>query len=382
MKKRYISLDVLRGITVAFMCVVNNPGSWTRIFSPLRHAHWDGCTPTDLVYPFFIFCSGCAMAFSFSKFEGFSRQAAGKILKRGAAIFLVGLLCNMYPFFPTTLHDTSASFGQNYLYWLQHQRIFGVLQRIALSYVLGGTIALWLRRPGRIICAIGALMAVYTGILLAFGSASGPFTLEGNISGKIDIALVGENHVYHGYCNSAGEVVPFDPEGLLGTLTGACTALLGYLIGGVIIRSSRRPQRVAYNAPVGVVARIFTYACISLALGKILSIWIPINKSLWSASYVLYAGGWAMLLLAFLAFWIDVRGVEKPFTPFRIMGMNPLVAFVMSAVLVGTWGPLGFEPSDYFGANEFTSLLWALIFTFIIFAISWVLYKRKIVVKV
>lgn len=129
MKKRYASLDVLRGITIAFMCIVNNPGTWSHMYPILRHAGWEGCTPTDLVYPFFVFCMGCAMAFSFSKYEKPGLKAYLKVLKRGALIFLVGLLLNLYPFFPTQPHDPSWSFGQNYLYWLQHKRIFGEIGR-------------------------------------------------------------------------------------------------------------------------------------------------------------------------------------------------------------------------------------------------------------
>ena len=384
LSKRYVSLDVLRGITVAFMCIVNNPGSWSHIFAPLEHAPWVGCTPTDLVYPFFLFCAGCAMAFSFTKYDTVSKGAYWKVIRRGILIFIVGLLCNLYPFFPTSLHDPSASFGSNYLYWLEHKRIFGVLQRIGMSYMIAGVLALWLRKPGKILFAIGILMTVYTLILVIFGTDPGPFTLEGNISGKIDVALVGDSHVYHGYRNAEGVAVAFDPEGPLGSMTGACTALLGYLIGSLIIRSGKRYKAdptLVESSTFGVITRIMVYGCLSLALAMILSIWVPICKALWSASYVLYAGGWAMLALGFLAYWIDVRGYEKIFTPFKIMGTNALTAFVMSAVLVKTWSPLGFNQAKWFGANEYMSLLWALIFAFIIFCIQWVLYKKKIVIK-
>lgn len=384
MMKRYLSLDVLRGITVTFMCIVNNPGSWGCIFPPLRHAAWNGCTPTDLVYPFFVFCMGVAMAFSFSKFDGLDKEALLKICKRGIGLFLVGLLLNMFPFFPVHPHDPSASFGQNWLYWLGHVRIFGVLQRIAVAYVLAAVIAMWLRKPGKIMIAIASLFVLYTVILLIFGSGPGPFTLDGTVSRKIDVALVGENHVYHGYRFADGTTAPFDPEGLLGGLTAACTALLGYLIGGVIYRSSRRhADNPSYleSSPVYTVSRMFVYGLVSLALAEILSIWIPISKPLWSASYVLYAGGWAMLALAFLAFIIDVKGNGKLFEPFRAMGSNALVAFVLAGLLSKTLSMFGFSPSTYFGANEYMSLLWALIFTFVIFCVQWVLYKKKIIIK-
>ncbi len=375
MKKRYESLDVLRGLTVAFMCVVNNPGTWAHIFPPLRHAGWDGCTPTDLVYPFFIFCMGCAMAFSFSKYEKTTAKAYLKVLKRGSLIFLVGLALNLYPFFPTSLHDETWSFGQNYLYWLQHKRIFGVLQRIGMAYAIAGCLALWLKKPGKILAAIATLCLTYTGILLIFGRDPGSFTLEGNVSVRIDTWLVGGNHCYHGYNGT-----DFDPEGVLGSMTAACSCLLGYMIGSMI-HGSQKNMSATGNSPDRVVNRTFVYGCLSLILGVVLSIWIPINKPLWSVSYVFYAGGWAMLALAFLAYLLDVKGYEKPFVPFKAMGMNALMAFVFSGVIAKSYGFFGFSPSRYFGANEYVSLLWAIIFATIIFSLLWVLYKKKIVIK-
>ena len=388
MKKRYESLDVLRGLTVAFMCIVNNPGSWAHIFPPLRHAGWVGCTPTDLVYPFFVFCMGCAMAFSFSKYEKTTAKAYFKVLKRGALIFLVGFALNLYPFFPTSLHDESWTFGQNYLYWFQHKRIFGVLQRIGMAYAIAGCLALWLKKTGKIIAAIAALCVAYTGILLLFGRDPGAFTLEGNVSVRIDTWLVGGNHCYHGYNGTN-----FDPEGILGSMTSACSCLLGYLIGSMILGSQRKmaslgvseadglsPEAIGYS-PDRVVNRTFVYGGLSLILGMILSIWIPINKPLWSISYVFYAGGWAMLALAFLAYLIDIKGYSKPFEPFKAMGMNALMAFVFAGVIAKSYGFFGFAPSRYFGSNEYLSLLWALIFVFVIFCILWTLYKKKIVIK-
>ena len=375
MKKRYESLDVLRGLTVAFMCIVNNPGTWAHIFPPLKHAGWDGCTPTDLVYPFFIFCMGCAMAFSFSKYETTTAKAYLKVLKRGALIFLVGFALNLYPFFPTSLHDETWSFGQNYLYWLQHKRIFGVLQRIGMAYAIAGCLALWLKKPKKILAAIATLCVTYTGILLIFGREPGAFSLEGNVSMRIDTWLVGGNHCYHGYNGT-----DFDPEGVLGSMTAACSCLLGYLIGSMI-HASEKNMSATYCSPDRVVNRTFVYGCLSLILGVILSIWVPINKPLWSVSYVFYAGGWAMLALAFLAYLLDVKGYEKPFVPFKAMGMNALMAFVFSGVIAKSYGFFGFAPGHYFGANEYTSLLWAFIFVTIIFTLLWILYKKKIVIK-
>ena len=397
MKKRYLSLDILRGITIAFMCIVNNPGTWAKVFPPLRHAGWTGCTPTDLVYPFFIFCMGCAMAFSFSKYDTVDYKAYLKVLKRGALIFLVGLALNLYPFFPVTVHDGTWSFGQNYIYWLQHKRIFGVLQRIGIAYAIGGCIALWLKKPGRIMAAIAALCIVHTGILLAFGRDPGAFTLEGNVSMRIDEWLIGGDHCYHGY-----DGTNFDPEGLLGSLTAACTCLLGYLIGSMIIRSRDRmaaavrqahqpgpvPELVEggevtriKNSPDRVSVRSFVYGCLCLALAMVLSIWIPISKPLWSASYVFYAGGWAMISLAFLMYVVDMKGIRRPVFPFKVLGLNPLMAFVLSGVIAKSYGFVGFAPSATFGANEYMSLLYALLFTTVIICLLYVLYKKNIIIK-
>lgn len=383
--KRYVSLDVLRGISVAFMCIVDNPGTWIFIFPPLRHASWVGCTPTDLVFPFFLFCTGCAMAFSFSRQERVSNLTYWKVIKRGLLIFLVGLLCNLFPFFPTYLYEPSATFGDNYLYWLSHRRIFGVLQRIGISYLIAGLIALWLKKPARILLAIGVLMTVYTLVFLVFGTEPGPFTLEGNVSRKIDLALLGDGHVYHGHHNAEGYPVAFDPEGPLGSVTGACTALLGYLIGSLILKNGRRDSAapsLAQSSLVPTITRIMAYGVLSLVLGMILGLWIPIIKPLWTASFVLYSGGWAMIALAILMYLIEVRGFAKPFIPFKIMGTNALVAFVLCALLATTLPRLGFDPSRWFGANEYLSLLWALIFTLFVFCIQWALYRKKIIIKV
>ena len=119
--QRYVALDVLRGMTVAGMILVNNPGNWAHIFPPLKHAPWTGCTPTDLVFPFFLFCVGVAMAFSFAKYgDALNKQSAGKLVKRGVLIFLVGTALNLFPFYPTSPHDSSWTFGQNWVYWIQH----------------------------------------------------------------------------------------------------------------------------------------------------------------------------------------------------------------------------------------------------------------------
>ena len=264
---RYVALDVLRGMTVAGMILVNNPGSWSHIFSPLAHASWAGCTPTDLVFPFFLFVVGAAMAFSFAKYnEALNRASVRKLIKRGVLIFVVGLALNAFPFYPTS-PNPQLTFGENYLEYLQNIRIFGVLQRIAMCYIVGGLIALWLQKPKKIVPAMAFLMILHWIILLLIGDSSaglvngakGALSLAGQGSGAIDIALVGESHVYHGYG------IAFDPEGLLGTLSGACTVLFGFLIGNRIRTSQSKIETVSflYTTGINVVAGGALIGCYS-----------------------------------------------------------------------------------------------------------------------
>ncbi len=384
MNKRFVTLDVLRGLTVAFMCIVNNPGSWGKLYPPLRHAAWDGCTPTDLVFPFFVFCMGCAMAFSLSKYDGFSREATWKLLRRGFAIVLVGLLINFYPFYPYSPHDASWSFGENYLYWLQHKRFLGVLQRIGFTYIVAGLVILGVKkRPVRVGVAIVALFTVWTAGLVLFSEAPGPFTLEGTWAPRVDEFLFGRKHLYRAYATADGGSRWFDPEGMWGVLTCACTALLGFL-AGEFVRDSQKAHAEApeeENAPIGVVARLFFAGMILLALAMVLSIWIPVNKALWTPSYVLYAGGWAYVALAFLSYLIDVRGHVRFFTPAKAMGMNALMAFILSGVIAKTFAWIGWSPAKYFRASEFTSLCHAVLFMLLIFCFQWFFYRKKIVIK-
>ena len=389
---RYIAIDVLRGMTIAGMILVNNPGSWSTIFPPLRHAAWHGCTPTDLVFPFFLFIVGAALAFSFAKYGNIlNSSSVKKVVKRSLLIFLTGLLLNAFPFYNTS-PNADLSFWQNWVYYIEHLRIFGVLQRIALCYLVGALLALWMNKPKKIICAGIALMALHTAILIIFAADEGPFALNGSISAAIDVGIFGEAHVYKGYG------IPFDPEGLLGVLSGSATVLFGYLIGGVIRGGKEKTT---------VVADIYTIGLISLGIGIILSIFIPINKPLWTPSYVLYAGGWSVLMLALFIYFIDVKGKEKIFFPFKALGLNPLFAFVMAGVFSkllgriirwsttviledGTTKEVTTSAASWlynngcvsiFGSNEWASLMYAVCYVALFTAMAIFLYKKRIIIK-
>ena len=369
MKKRFLALDILRGLTVTLMIVVNNPGSWDCMFPPLRHAAWEGCTLCDLVFPFFLFCVGVSMAFSLSKYTSFSGDAVKKVLKRGLLLYLVGLMLNTFPFVPTAEQmDPNLNFWQNWLEWLKHIRLMGVLPRIAISYVLGSILVLTVRKTKWQIGLVALFSSLYVALLLIFAGPEGAFTLEGNFARQFDIIVMGVNHVYHGYG------LPFEPEGLLGTLTGLCTVLLGYFSGKIVQTSSPDYRTV--------VKHLLVYGAGALVLGLILSIWIPISKPLWSVSYVFYAGGWAILALAVIAYVVDVKGWEKWAYPFKAMGMNALAMFVMSGML---YRILRFftdwNAAAIFGVNEWMSLLHASIYMVFHLTVAIILYKYKIFIK-
>lgn len=391
--QRYVALDVLRGMTVAGMILVNNPGSWSHIFAPLEHAKWAGCTPTDLVFPFFLFVVGAAMAFSFAKYnESLTAASTKKLLKRGVLIFLVGLALNAFPFLPTNLNP-NLSYGENLAEYWRHVRIFGVLQRIAMCYILGGLIALWLQKPKKIIPAMAFLMVIHWMILLLIGDpsaemvngAKGVLSLAGQGAGAIDIAIAGENHIYHGFG------IPFDPEGLLGMLSGSCTLLMGFLLGNLIRTHENK---------IEVVTKLYTIGLISVAAGYVWGNWLPIIKALWTGSYVLYAGGWSTIMLAFFIYFIDVKGKEKIFTPFKALGMNPLFAFVMAGLFAKILGRIikwtAADGSSYSCLswfyknvcvaivgenNQVSSLMFALCYVVVFTAMAMVLYRKRIIIK-
>lgn len=367
--KRYVSLDVLRGLTVAMMIVVNNPGSWSRIYPMLRHASWDGCTPCDLVFPFFLFCVGVSMAFALARYDSLDAGALKKIFKRGGLLYLVGLLLTAFPFYPADM-DPSMSFWQNWSEWLGDLRLLGVLPRIAMCYVMASVLVLWLRSFRKLACAIGVLCALHVGLLLLFAGPEGAFTLEGNFAAKLDLALFGEGHVYHGYG------VPFDPEGLLGVLTGACTVIIGYMIGQSIRKET------SHETTVAVSARTFVISAALLLGGLALSICVPLNKPLWSVSYVFYTAGWASFVLALLIYLIDHKGWEKPFFPFKALGMNALALFVLSGLLMKIiWRYTSWDYTAVFGGTEFLSLVFALMYLALHLLIAVIMYKKKIFIK-
>lgn len=365
--KRLISLDVLRGITISFMILVNNPGSWKYVYSPLRHAEWNGCTPTDLVFPFFLFIVGVSVWFSFEKYQTkISKVALFKILKRTAIIFLLGLLLNLFPFFD-----------------FDKVRIMGVLQRIALAYGIGSILCLSFKRDKLLIVLAVILLGYWA--LLYFGSELDPYSLKENIVRKFDLFLFGENHVYKGFG------IPFDPEGLLSSIPAVGTVIIGFLVG----------QTISVEKSILLkIKKLLFHGTILVILGVIWGLFFPINKALWTSSYVLYTAGLGTLFLAFLIFIIDFKGYKTWAKPFVHFGTNPLFIFVFSGLYVKTIIYLiklpvtnsGDKISAYqymfdeifspIAGNMNGSLLFALTHIVVFWLICLLLYRNKIFIKI
>jgi len=363
--KRLQALDVLRGLTIALMILVNTPGSWSYVYPPFRHSDWDGCTPTDLVFPFFLFIVGVSMWFSFKKYgSGLTKEGVGKILKRFLVIFILGLFLNGFPYY---------DFG--------NLRIYGVLQRIAIAYAIAAILCLAFDNK-KLIIALIIILFGYWGIIY-FGGSGDVYSLESNVVAKLDLLIFGENHMYKGFG------IPFDPEGLLSSIPAIGTVLLGYFTGRLIETSSDTLKAVK---------KLILYGVIGVILGLIWDLVFPINKPLWSSSYVIYTGGLAMLFLALLLWLIDVKGIKKWSLPFIHFGMNPLFIYVFAGLFARTMGSIkitnptgeivtlhGYLFNNVFvpiAGNMNGSLFFAISHIIFFWLITYVLYKRKIFIKI
>ncbi len=359
---RLMSLDVFRGMTVAFMIIVNTPGTWSHVFAPLRHAPWHGCTPTDLVFPSFLFISGVAMWYSLRKYNfEFSGPALFRILRRVALIFLVGLFLNIFPRFARD-YDTL--------------RIMGVLQRIALAWGLGAIVVLMVKRNYVWIATIVLLFGYWA--LMYFFGGSDPYSLEGNFARQVDIKILGEKHLYGGFG------VPFDPEGLLSTIPAVATVLLGFMAGNLISSLGTSWKTVGWLALTGAVL---------IGAGLLWGQYFPINKPIWTSSYVLYAGGIGMMILALLFMIVDIWGLRGWTGFFNTFGTNALFTYVLAGIWTKTMLSIKIGEvtlynwifthicSPLFENQKLASLLFAIIQVTIIWAFGYILYRRKIIIR-
>lgn len=370
---RLRSLDVLRGATIAGMLLVNNAGDWGRTFSPLLHAEWHGWTPTDLVFPFFLFVVGVAIPLSFASRLERSGGELGplyrQIVRRTAILFALGLFLNWFPF---------AGID-----W-SNARIPGVLQRIAVVYFTASLASLHFGRRGRAWLAGGLLLGYWFAMMLVPvpGFGAGHLDPEGNLAGWVDRLILGA-HVWR-YAPG-----PADPEGILSTLPAVVTALAGVFTGEWL-----RTQRSRTDKLIG----LFVAGSLTAAAGAVFGWFFPINKNLWTSSYVVLTAGLALLTLAVIYYFVDLRGRDGWAKPFDVFGTNPITAYVMSGLIAKTlitirWtGAEGSSVSlkswlygHYFASwlpDYFASLAWAAVHVVALFGLMWLLYRRRIFIKI
>ena len=300
---RLLSLDALRGITVAAMVLVNNPGTWRAVYPPLRHADWHGWTPTDLVFPFFLFIVGVSIPLSLSRRagEGRERPVLARVLRRSAVIFLLGIVLNGFPWFDwATL------------------RIPGVLQRIALCYLAAALVYLATGWRGQAWAAAGLLLGYWALMTLVPvpGYGAGDLGKAGSLAAYIDRTLLGSAHLWQ-------QAKVYDPEGLLSTLPAIATTLLGVLAGGWVA-AGRSPKAVAAGLAVAGLA--------AAVLGAGWGLWFPINKALWTSSYALFTAGLAAVTLSGCYWLVEARGFRRWAWPFAWFGVNALALFFLSTL--------------------------------------------------
>ncbi len=387
--KRLLALDILRGITIAGMILVNNPGTWSHIYAPLRHAEWNGLTPTDLVFPFFMFIMGISTYISLRKYDfKFSRAAALKIVKRTIVIFLVGMAIGWFSRF--CYYWASApdelSFGENLwasVWTFDRIRILGVMQRLALCYCATALIALTMKHK-HIPYLIVALLVGYF-ILLTCGN--GYAYNESNILSMVDRAILTPAHMY----KDNG----IDPEGLLSTIPAIAHVLLGFCVGRMMLEGNKAEDRTSLlNSQL---ITLFLTGVVLTFSGLLLSYGCPINKKIWSPTFVLTTCGLASSLLALLIYIIDLKGYKKWSMFFESFGINPLFMYVLGGVLGILFGTISFPWGEgsisihgflyeillmpLFGETG-GSLAYALLFVTINWCIGYQLYKRKIYIKI
>lgn len=356
------------------MILVNNPGSWEFVYPPLRHATWNGCTPTDLVFPFFLFAVGNALSFSISKYQDLGTgSVVKKIFTRTILIFLIGIFLNWFPF--VRWADGELVFKQ-----FSDLRIFGVLQRIALAYC-GGALIVHFCRPKLAFFVTALLLMGYWIILMTFGD----LTLEGNAVLKLDRWLVGEGHLYKGYFSKMlNQNIAFDPEGLLSTMPAIASVVFGYMAGRYL-----REKGTSYEA----ISHLMVAGLVSLFIGLGWHTVFPINKPIWSSSYVLYTTGLALTILAVIIFFVELKGRSRWTKPFVLFGRNPLLIYALSGILVRIYGLILIGDTNAYGAlyanvfqplagNFLGSLLFAITHVLFFLLVAWLLDRKKIYWKV
>ena len=393
-RERLLSLDVFRGMTVAGMLLVNDPGTWSAIFPPLEHAEWNGWTPTDLIFPFFLFIVGITTHLSLS-----ARRARGdndsaivkQILRRGLIIYLLGFAMAMFPFYQWGSIDAIPNAGawDRILFRIEHVRILGVLPRIAIVYVCAALLTLKTTVRQQILIVAGLLFGYWFAMTLIpvpgenVVGALLLHTKDRNLAAYLDRAILGTNHTWIGS-------VTFDPEGPMSTIPAIATAMLGVLAGRWI---AQRDKSLLER-----ITGLFAVGSVGMMLGLMWNWSFPINKNLWTSSYVIFTAGMACVALATIMWVVDYVNVKWWTKPFVVFGVNPIVAFVGSGVMARLIYTLWHV--NYHGKSiamqdaiyqivflpwlppRVASLAFAITFVLLWYGILLVLYRRNIILKV
>jgi predicted acyltransferase len=372
-RERLLSLDVFRGLTMAAMVLVNNPGTWAAVYRPLTHAEWHGWTPTDLVFPFFLFIVGVSIPLALGARRAGGAAASGLVLRvgwRSVVIFGLGLTLNVVA-------------ALRFVGDLDTVRVMGVLQRIALCYL--GAALLFLGTSARVQAAVAALLLVGYWALLTFvpvpGVGAGDLGREGNLAAWLDRLVLGR-HIYR-----AGKV--YDPEGILGTLPAIATTLSGVLAGQWVASAGSPSRRLAGLVGAGTLA---------LTAGLAWGAWFPINKALWTSSYALFSAGAAALGLATCMLVVDAWGFRRWAMPFVVFGTNALALFFLSTLValllittpVTEGGGVTTTLHAWLYRRLFApwatpvnaSLAWAIAYLLFWLGAMWLLYRRRIFIRV
>ncbi|WP_235969825.1 acyltransferase family protein [Pedobacter planticolens] len=361
------------------MILVNNPGSWSHIYAPLEHAEWNGCTPTDLVFPFFLFIVGVSIAYAMGskKADPKSHQKTIlKALKRGLILFGLGLFLSI---FPRNFQDF------NFIESIKHVRIPGVLQRIGVVFFICSVIFLKSSEKN-IFRTIIIILLAYWALMMFLpvpGVGYANLEKETNLGAWLDRTILGEAHLWK-------SSITWDPEGILSTLPAIATGLFGVLVGVYLKRKDVEPASK--------IAWLFSVGCMCVIAGLLWDLEFPINKSLWTSSYVLYTGGLATIVLA-LSYWIiDVHNYNRFTKPFVVYGVNAITVFFVSGLtprllnMIKIKQPNGDEIGSltYFNQTFFTphfspinaSLAYAIFVILFFYVILWIMYKKNVIIKV
>ena len=371
---RFLALDVFRGMTICFMIIVNTPGSGADAFAPLQHARWHGFTPTDLVFPSFLFAVGNAMSFGIKKSALQANSAyMARVIKRTLLIFLLGYLLYWFPFFTTT----NGHFG---LSPIGDTRIFGVLQRIALCYFFASVLVRFLSKNAVIAVSV-ILLFGYWFLLLAYGDPTDPYGMLTNAGTYLDKYLLGERHLYH------GEGVAFDPEGILSTLPAIVNVVIGFYAGKFIQEKGKNYETISKLCLTGAVLIVA-----ALAWNMV----FPINKKIWSSPFVLLTTGIDCIFISALIYAVELRAWNKwNWTRFfTIFGKNPLFIYLLSELLITILYMINVKPGEDFfnwinvvffqviAPGAFGSFLFAVSYMLVCWLVGLFLDKRHIYVRV